>query len=162
MIKTIFAPDYARYDGVRPINIYLLRLLYFLMAAFVATEAWTTLITHRGPWDPVRAVAWCVWAAYPTMSVLGLIHPLRMLPIMVFMIFYKSLWVIVVAFPLWKTGTLVGSPAEEMARVFIWAPVLALAVPWKYVFRHFVLPSKRTPRQENVIHALGHQPAAGD
>ena len=109
MLKTLFTPDHERYDGVRPINVYGLRLFYFLMAAFVATDAWTTIIKHQGPWEPVRAVAWCVWAAYPTLSILGLIHPLRMLPIMMFMIFYKSLWLLVVAYPLWRAGTLAGT-----------------------------------------------------
>src|SRR4051794_28173228 len=113
MLATLFTPDHVRYEGVRPIQVHLLRLLYFLMAAFVATQAWPTILGHQGPWDHARAVAWCVWAAYPTMAVFGLAQPLRMLPIMVFMIFYKSLWLLVVAYPLWKAGTLIGSPAEE-------------------------------------------------
>jgi hypothetical protein len=37
MRTALFTPDHDRYEGVRPINIYLLRLFYFLMAAFVAT-----------------------------------------------------------------------------------------------------------------------------
>jgi hypothetical protein len=43
----LFTPDHARYEGVRPINIYQLRLMYFLMAAFVATEVWMTIINQR-------------------------------------------------------------------------------------------------------------------
>ena len=144
-MTALFTADHARYDGVRPINVYLLRLFYFLMAAFVATDAWGAILAHQGPWDHVRAVATCVWAAYPTMAVLGLIHPLRMLPIMVFMIFYKSIWLFAVAYPLWRAGTLDGSPAEEMARVFVWVIVPAAVVPWGYFVRHFVLWS-RAPR----------------
>ena len=115
-IKTIFTPNYERYEGVRPINIYLLRLLFFLMTFFVATDAWTSIITHEGPWDHVKAVAFCVWAAYASLSVFGVFHPLKWLPIMIFMIFYKSLWLIVVAYPLWRAGALAGSPAEENDR----------------------------------------------
>jgi hypothetical protein len=139
IIKNLFRPDYVNYEGVRPINIYLLRLLYFLMAFFVATESWKTIITHEGPWDHIRAVAFCVWAAYPTLAVLGLIHPLRWLPIMIFMIFYKALWLIVVAYPLWRAGALAGSPAEEMAGVFLMIPLPIIAVPWKYVFQNYVM-----------------------
>lgn len=141
-IKTIFTPDYVHYEGVRPINIYLLRVLYFLMFAFVGLDSWTSIITHQGPWDHVRAVAFCVWAAYSTLSVFGLIYPLKWLPIVIFMIFYKSLWVIVVAYPLWRAGALVGSPVEEMAHIFFWAPVVSIFVPWVYVFRTYVLRSK--------------------
>ena len=139
-LARILSPDFERYEGVRPIQIYGLRTLYFLMAAFVGTDAWARLITHEGPWDHVRAVAWCVWAAYPTMAVLGFLQPLRMLPILLFMIFYKTLWLVFVAYPLWSTGTLAGSPAEEMAGIFVWAPPLAVFVPWGYVWRRFVLP----------------------
>src|SRR5688572_3538967 len=128
-IKTIFAPDFVRYEGVRPINVYALRLLYFLMAAFVATDAWRTIITHEGDWDRFRAMALCVWAAYPTLAILGLIHPLRMLPIMLFTVFYKSLWLLIVAYPLWQAGTLAGSPEETMTRAFIGTPLFILAIP---------------------------------
>lgn len=141
-IRSVFTPDYARYEGVRPINIYLLRLLCFLMVAFVATDAWMTIITHEGPWDRFRALAFCVWAAYPTLAVLGLIHPLKMLPIMLFTIFYKSLWLIVVAYPLWRASALAGSPAEAMTKVFLWIPLAIIAVPWKYVLQNYVMWSK--------------------
>jgi len=143
IIKYIFTPNYIKYEGVRPINIYLLRVLYFLMFVGVAFEAWKTIITHQGPWDHTRAVAWCVWAAYPTLSIFGLLRPLRWLPIVIFMIFYKTLWVIVVAYPLWRAGTLAGSPAEEMAHIFVWAPVIILIVPWVYVFKNYVIWSKK-------------------
>jgi hypothetical protein len=150
-IKAIFTPDHVRYEGVRPINVYLLRVFYFLMAAFVGTDAWTRLITHQGPWDHVRAVAFCTWAAYPTLGVLGLIHPLRMLPIMLFMIVYKSLWLLFVAYPLWRTNALAGSAAEGMARIFIWVLVPIVVVPWGYVFRTFVMwPKKRAPADGGV------------
>ncbi|MEX2177084.1 MAG: hypothetical protein WD801_00140 [Gemmatimonadaceae bacterium] len=140
---SMFARDYARWEGVRPINILALRTFYFLMAAFVATDSWRVLITHQGPWDHVRAVAFCVWATYPTLAILGLIHPLRMLPIMFVTIGYKTLWLVFVAYPLWRAGTLAGSPAEEMARVFAWTPLLVAVVPWKYVFDTYV----RFPRR---------------
>jgi hypothetical protein len=143
IIKYIFTPNYDKYDGVRPINIYLLRLFYFLMAAFVATDAWGAIISHEGEWDRFRAMSLCVWAAYSTLGVFGLIHPLKMLPIMIFMIFYKSLWLIVVAYPLWWTGTLADSPAEEMAGVFMMVPFAMVAVPWVHVFKNYVLWPKK-------------------
>jgi hypothetical protein len=142
-IKNIFTPDYTKYEGVRPINIYLLRLVYFLMLAFVASDAWTTILKHQGAWDPTRAVAWCVWASYPTLSFFGLIHPLKMLPLMIFAIMYKVLWLIVVAYPLWRAGALAGSPASGLANTFLWVPLPIIAVPWKYVFQNYVMWSRK-------------------
>lgn len=139
-----FAPD-PRYDGVRPINIYVLRLLFVLIFAFVGTDTWMTILNHTGEWDHVRAVAFCMWASYSALSFLGIIHPLRMLPLMLFVIGYKTLWLAVVALPLWRAGTLAASPANEMAHVFIWVWVPALAVPWGYVWRTYVVPRKTAP-----------------
>lgn len=142
-IKYIFTPNYDKWEGVRPVNIYLLRLFYFLMAFFVATDSWKALLTNEGPWDRFRAMAFCVWAAYTTLGALGLIHPLKMLPIMVFMIFYKSLWLIVVAYPLWQTGELAASPAAEMTKAFMGVPLAMIAVPWIYFFKNYVLWSRK-------------------
>jgi hypothetical protein len=159
IIRTFFTPDHVHYDGVRPMNIYVLRTLYFLMLVFVGSDSWSSIIQHEGPWDHVRAVAFCVWAAYSTLSVLGLIHPLKMLPIVIFMIFYKSLWLMVVAYPLWRANALVGSPAEAMAHVFIWVPVPIIAVPWKYVLQNYVMWSKPKSLELNRAHAAEQQRA---
>lgn len=47
-IKAMFQADDRRYDGARPINIYLLRLLFVFMIVFVATDSWSTMLRHQG------------------------------------------------------------------------------------------------------------------
>jgi hypothetical protein len=141
-IKTLLKPDYVRYEGVRPLNIYLLRLLYFGIMVLVGLDAWKTILHHTGPWDPLHAVAFCVWATYPTLFIFGLIHPLKWLPLVLFMIFYKILWLIVVAYPLWRAHALAGSPSDGLAHAFIGAPVMILFVPWRYVFENYIYKRK--------------------
>ena len=142
-ITAIFKPDYERYEGVRPINIYLLRLLFLLMVLFVATDSWSSILKHEGPWDHVRAAALCMWAPYSVLSIFGLISPLKWLPIVMFEIFYKIIWLIIVAYPLWSTNRLAGSPAEEMTKAFLWVILPIVAMPWGYAFRTYVWPSKK-------------------
>lgn len=144
-LPRFLTPDHVRYDGVRPFHIWMLRTLYVLMGAFVATDAWNALLTHQGPWDHVRAVAICVWATYPLLALLGLRRPLRMLPLMLFTVGYKTLWLAFVALPLWRAGTLAGSPAEEMTYVFLWTPLAIIAVPWAYVWRYYVVGNAQPP-----------------
>jgi hypothetical protein len=140
-IKYVFTPNYAKYEGVRPINIYLLRVLYFLMFVGVGLQTWSTIINHQGPWDHTKAVAFCVWAAYPTLSIFGLLRPLKVAAdrdlhdLLQDALGYRG-------GPLWRAGALAGSPAEEMAHIFIWAPVIILIVPWVYVLKNYVLWSK--------------------
>jgi hypothetical protein len=37
-----------------------------------------------------------------------------------------------------RGSVLAGSPAEEMAHIFFWAPVVSIFVPWKYVFKNYL------------------------
>ena len=137
-IAKMFVSDPLRHEGVRPVQVWGLRVFYLLMLVMVAPGAWGALIGHEGPWDPVHAAALCVWATYPTLAVFGLFRPLCWLPLMVFTISYKTMWLAFVAWPMWQAGTLGGSAAEEMAFAFAFTPVLAVVVPWGYVWRQLV------------------------
>lgn len=137
-----FTSDPLRFEGVRPVHIWGLRLFYALMAVFVATEAWRALLSHQGSWDPLHAVAVCVWATYPVLAVFGLLHPLKWLPLMFFTIGYKTLWLAFVAWPLWQAGTLWGTQTGEIAGSFLAVPLLAAVVPWGYAWRTFVARSR--------------------
>src|SRR4029079_18660336 len=110
-MTNLLKPDYDRYAGVRPLQIWFLRTLYLLMFLFVGFDSWSAILSHQGPWDPMRAAALCMFASYSLLAILGVLFPLRMLPIVLFMLTYKTLWLIVVALPLWSAGTMAGSPA---------------------------------------------------
>jgi hypothetical protein len=143
--SAVFQRD-ARHENVRRINIYLLRLLYILMFFVLGRETWTHILTHKGPWEPMDAVAWCVWTGFATLAGLGILRPLKMLPIVLLEIFYKVLWLILVAYPLWSKGVLWGSPAEEVTKPFLWVILPIVAVPWGYAFANYVYkpnPAKR-------------------
>jgi hypothetical protein len=132
-----------RYEGVRNINIYLLRLVYILMFFLLGRDTWTEILTHQGPWEPTKAVAWSVWTAFATLAGLGIIRPLKMLPILLLEIFYKVLWLIIVAYPLWSTGRLAGSDAEGTTAGFLWVILPIVAVPWGYAFANYVYQPKK-------------------
>ena len=145
--RSLFRPDYEHYEGVPRINIYLLRLLYVLMFLFLGTDSWTYVLAHEGPWDPEEAAAWCVWASYSVLAVLGIIYPLKMLPLVLLEISYKVLWLILVAYPLWSTNQLAGSPAEEMTYAYLWVALPIIATPWKYAFEHYIPRRRKVERQ---------------
>jgi hypothetical protein len=141
-LKAIFQRD-ERYEGVRRINIYLLRLLYILMFFVLGKDTWTHILTHQGPWDPTNAVAWCVWTAFATLAGIGIIRPVKMLPMVLLEIFYKVLWLIIVAYPLWSKGKLAGSPAEGITSAFLWVILPIVAVPWGHVFVNYIYKPKK-------------------
>jgi hypothetical protein len=135
---SLFEPNHAKYSGVRPVNIFFLRLFYLLMATLLAKDAWTFILEHDEPWEPYEATAWCVWASVGVLAASGVFYPLRMLPIILFDILYKSLWLALVAWPHVQAGTLAGSNAEGTTWVYAPIILLALVTPWGYVFRTYV------------------------
>lgn len=138
LIRTLFLPDFKNHEGVRPVNIYLLRLVFLLTFVFVGMFSWSSILTHEGDWKPVTAVAFSVWASYSLLSLLGILRPLKMLPIIALQILYKGIWLLMVAYPLWEEGRLWGSDAENMTKDFLWIVLPIAAMPWKYFFSTYV------------------------
>jgi hypothetical protein len=110
-----------------------------LVFLFVGWDSWQTILTHKGPWDHVRAAALCMWATYSLMSFIGIFRPLTMLPLVFFEIVYKIIWLLIVAYPLWTAHQLAGSPAAAMTYAFLWVWLPIVAMPWRYAFDTWVL-----------------------
>lgn len=142
-VKALFKREYEKYEGVPRINIYLLRLLFALMFVFLTYESWSTIFNHTGPWDGTKAAAWCMWGSYSVISFIGILRPLKMLPIVLFEIVYKVAWLLIVTYPLWIKGELAGSAVEGMAGVYIWIVFPIVAMPWRYFFRNYILVRKK-------------------
>ena len=138
----IFQRD-DRYDGVLRINVYLLRLVFILMFFVLGRATWTHILTHKGSWEPDDAMAWCVWTAFATLAGIGIVRPLKMLPMLLLEVFYKVLWLVLVAYPLWSANKLVGSPVEEETSSFLWVLLPIAAIPWGYVFVTYVYQPKK-------------------
>lgn len=149
-IRRIFSPDYEHYEGVRRINIYLLRLMFVLMFLFLGRDAWTHILTHEGAWNPDEAVAWTVFASFSVLAVLGIVRPLKMLPLVMLEIAYKVLWLILVAYPLWSTDELAGSAAEERTFAFLLVVLPIVAMPWRYAFNHYVRVRHQAAREPQI------------
>jgi len=97
-------------------------------------SVWPEIINHAGAWDPVKGVAFSFWAALSVLSGLGLRYPLKMLPLLLLQLLYKSIWVIAVALPLWSAFRSV-----ELTRIMAMGAVVDLIViPWPYVIANYV------------------------
>ena len=78
------------------------------------------------------------------MCALGLRYPLKMLPILLFELAWKAIWLLFYGLPNWLAGT--SSPQFNLDLMLIGAaPILfGLVIPWSHVFRHYLRqPSER-------------------
>ncbi len=119
-------------------RLYLLRLGYLVMAVGLVLTKWPLIINHPDPWPLMEGVETCMLVALSLLSFLGLRYPLRMLPILLFELGWKFIWVGVVVLPLWADGALDAATLQVFYSCLVVLIVLAV-VPWRHVVRQLVL-----------------------
>lgn len=119
-------------------RLYLLRAMYLLVAVGLgAVVVWPALTRHGKPWELMEGVVQCMLVAFWALSLLGLRYPLRMLPVLLWELVWKSVWLIVVAVPLWSAGQMDES-TWQMAASILMVVIIPFVIPWPYVFANYV------------------------
>ena len=114
-----------------------------MIIALLGIQVWNEIFTHQGLWQPLPAVAYSFWAAFSALAILGLVHPLKMLPLLLVQFSYKLIWLIIAAYPLWSAHQLTGSSAQGLFKANAMGVVIdLLVIPWPYVLRNFILKNK--------------------
>ena len=121
-------------------RLYLLRALYLLIVVGLGAQIWPGVFHHEKPWQPMEGVVNCMLASFSLLSLLGLRYPLQMLPILLWELLWKLLWLTMVAYPLWSAGTM-NDPMRAVAEAVLWVVIIPFAIPWPYVFVHYVKKS---------------------
>jgi len=122
---------------ISPLRLNLLRGGYLLLVAGLGPIVWPGILHHDRPWELMQGVVHCMLAAMSALALLGLVQPLRMLPLLFFEMAWKAIWVVVVALPLWTAHKLDPDTAETAFECLI-AAVFLVLIPWDYVARTYV------------------------
>ena len=115
-------------------RLYLMRAVFLLNFAVLGSDVWPALLNHPAPWDPVKSAAFSFWAALSLLSLLGLRYPVKMLPLLLFQMTYKVIWLLAVAFPQWSDFQSVALTKSML----IGLVTDVLVIPWLFVFRNYV------------------------
>lgn len=133
---------------VSTLRLYLMRAVFLLNFVVLGSDVWPALLSHPEPWDPVKSAALSFWAALSLLSLLGLRYPVKMLPLLLFQLTYKAIWLLAVALPQWSDFQSVG-----LTRIMVFGLVVdLLVIPWPFVVRNYIKVSgdrwTRQPRHE--------------
>jgi len=118
-------------------RLYLLRALYALLAVaegFIQIS----LFLHHGHWTQATGVAHCFLLALAILSIVGVRYPLKMLPLLIYEILWKSIWLVGIALPLWLANQV---DADTRKSFFEIGPVIVIIpiIPWRYVFQNYIV-----------------------
>jgi hypothetical protein len=116
-------------------RIYVLRATYLLLVIGLGRMIVPELVSH-----PVisRGVIPSLLGAVWVLAFVGLKHPLKMLPLLMFEFAWKSIWMVAYGLPQWSSGQLPLTFAEDSFNIGFGVILMPLVIPWGYVYRHYV------------------------
>ena len=118
-------------------RLYLLRAAYLLVAAGLAATMWPAILSHDPSWPLMNGVVACMLGAVCLLAALRLRYPLQMLPVLLFELLWKAIWLLAVALPRWSAGAIDARTAETV-RDCLLGLVLVPVIPWPWVIAHYL------------------------
>lgn len=123
-------------------RIHLLRLLYLLIALVMGSVVWQQLLFESADWPVMRGLAKAMLAALALLSLWGVRYPLQMLPLMLFELAWKTLWLGLIALPAWLNNHW-NADIDGLFYDCIGIVILPFFMPWGYVWaRFFKMPAE--------------------
>jgi hypothetical protein len=130
----------AQFPPVAMWRINTMRFLFLLMAFVMGSFVWTQLLFESADWDVMRGLAKSMLAALALMSLIGVRYPLQMLPLMLYEIAWKTIWIILIAGRAWMADKWTPD-IEGLFYDCIGIIIAYFIVPWRYVWaRYFAQP----------------------
>jgi hypothetical protein len=115
-------------------RLYVLRAMYLVLVvglgAMIVPEILDHELTSRGVIPSLLGAVWLL-------AFLGLRYPLAMLPLLMFELAWKAIWMLFYGLPQWASGQYPPTFAEDLFNIAFGA-VLLFVIPWAYAWRHYV------------------------
>jgi hypothetical protein len=119
-------------------RLYTLRVAYLIMAVGLGGFVWPSVIRHTNEFAIVHGVQAAMLAGLGAIAALGLRYPVRMLPLLLFEVAWKAIYLVAFAYPMWSAHQISPAMAEDVKAVSMVVILLPL-IPWRYVFTHYVV-----------------------
>lgn len=125
-------------DTVSALRLYLLRATYLLIAVGLGAMIWPGILDHPRDLEHMRGVVRSLLGAVGLLAVVGVRYPLQMLPLLLFELAWKAIWVLAFGLPLWAAHAFTPATQETWHDCLISLPIFLIAIPWRYVFANYV------------------------
>lgn len=147
-------------NGVSLFRLYLLRATYLLIGVGLAVMIWPRLISPPPGLEHMRGVVWALLGALGLLALLGIRYPLQMLPLLLFELTWKVIWVVAIGVPLRAAGAFDEATSATWVECIFGIIVCLVAIPWGYVLANYVRrPGDAWRRRSGA--AMPGEPIAG-
>lgn len=119
-------------------RLYVLRATYLLIAVGLGLTIWPGVLNPPENLEHYRGVVRSLLAAVSLLAMLGLRYPLQLLPLLLFELVWKSIWVVAMGLPLWLGDRFDPATRETWHSCLAGLVLFPLVIPWRYVFEAYV------------------------
>ena len=123
--------------GLSSLRLNLLRLAYAILGFGLAITLWPQLVEPVQDWPLKSGVVASMLGALSILALIGLWRPMVMLPVLIFEVFWKTIWLFRMALPLWLTDSMDEATMQTVFECALVIPI-ALLIPWGHVLRGLV------------------------
>ena len=124
-----------------------MRFLFLLMAFVMGGVVWNNLLFHSQGVPVTQGLSRAMLGALALMGLLGVRYPLQMLPLMLYEIAWKTVWLTLIALRAWLAGQWTAD-IGELFRDCIGIVIAYFIVPWPYIrARYFSQPMEPLRRR---------------
>ncbi len=123
---------------ISKLSLYFLRAMYLLIAAGLILTIWPEIIVPTQRLVNEDTVVQSLLGALALLAALGIRFPLKMLPILIFELIWKLIWVFGFALPTWLNHGLDNYTRETLFACLIGILLIPIVIPWRYVYNHYI------------------------
>jgi hypothetical protein len=129
---------------VSTFRLYLLRATYLLVAVGLGLTIWPGILNPPLGLEHYRSVVRSLLGAVALLAALGIVYPIKMLPLLLFELVWKSIWLLAFGVPLWAANQLDAATRETFNACLMGIVLFPVVIPWRHVWDHYVkAPSER-------------------
>ena len=128
----------ATIPEVSLIRLYTLRASYLVIAVGLGVVVWPLVLHHTNELAVAKGAQLALLAGLGATAALGLRYPVQMLPVLLFELVWKAIYLTAFALPLWSAHEINAAVAENI-KACLMVVIFIPLIPWRYVFAHYVL-----------------------
>jgi hypothetical protein len=117
-------------------RLYTLRVCYIILAGGLGLYIWPTVIQHTAEFATSQGIRTSLLAGLGATALLGFRYPTKMIPLLLFELVWKVIYLVAFALPLWRTHQITAAVAADITAV-LWVVVFVPLIPWGCVWREY-------------------------
>jgi hypothetical protein len=125
-------------NNVSILRLNVLRAAYLFVFVGLGLMIWPLLLNPPQGLEHFRSVTWSLLGAVGVLAAIGIRYPLQMLPLLLFELLWKTIWVLTIGLPQWNANTFTAASAQTWNDCLVGIIMCVIAIPWRYVLENYL------------------------